>query len=103
MDSSSARRGAALAERHGHQGRVRPAGSCVAPARCPRLQRLLPLEHTRKNERESENEHEDENEKGHSSSDQDYQSFIDACFGGKLVSVIVCDTCKNVSDTHIIN
>ncbi|CAJ0844860.1 18070_t:CDS:10 [Entrophospora sp. SA101] len=29
------------------------------------------------------------------SSVQKYESFIDACFGGKLVSVIVCDTCDN--------
>jgi hypothetical protein len=29
-----------------------------------------------------------------------YVSFIDACFGGRLVSVIVCDVCKNVSSNN---
>ncbi|GES91448.1 ubiquitin carboxyl-terminal hydrolase 16 [Rhizophagus clarus] len=29
-----------------------------------------------------------------------YVSFIDACFGGKLVSVIVCDVCKNCSYSY---
>ncbi|CAG8538056.1 10276_t:CDS:10 [Dentiscutata erythropus] len=28
------------------------------------------------------------------------ESFIDMCFGGKLVSVIVCDTCKNESYSY---
>ncbi|CAJ0754151.1 9334_t:CDS:10, partial [Entrophospora sp. SA101] len=34
------------------------------------------------------------------SSVQKYESFIDACFGGKLVSVIVCDTCDNCSYSY---
>ncbi|CAG8554202.1 747_t:CDS:10 [Funneliformis mosseae] len=32
--------------------------------------------------------------------DKKYESFIDACFGGKLVSVIVCDVCKNCSYSY---
>lgn len=30
------------------------------------------------------------------SSSQKYAPFIDSCFSGKLVSVIVCDACKKV-------
>ncbi|RIA80743.1 hypothetical protein C1645_881985 [Glomus cerebriforme] len=61
-----------------------------------KLQPLKPQDEEMINDSEDEN-HEDYMKR---KSVGKYVSFIDACFGGRLVSVIVCDVCKNCSYSY---